>query len=171
MSRKLAVSAEARARASARSAPVGRSASGRARRHGHVARQCRRGNRAQGLYQRFGFEEQPHQDGVGECCECCFVTLCFGRRSSRSCKVAGWGKMRSWSTSADRRGEAAPSSSSRHAQGPRRRGHGARERARRRRERRRRAAAGPHVRRRRSTAPSPAEQFLCRGTRAPVFTP
>ena len=38
-----------------------------------------RGNRAQGLYQRFGFEEQPHQDGCDECCECCFVTLCFGR--------------------------------------------------------------------------------------------
>ena len=38
-----------------------------------------RGNRAQGLYQRFGFEEQPHQDGCDECCECCFVTICFGR--------------------------------------------------------------------------------------------
>jgi len=38
-----------------------------------------RGNRAQGLYQRFGFEEQPHQDGCDECCECCFVTVCFGR--------------------------------------------------------------------------------------------
>ena len=48
-----------------------------------------RGNRAQGLYERFGFEEQPHQDGCDECCECCFVTLCFGR--PYGCCHAGWG--------------------------------------------------------------------------------
>ena len=47
------------------------------------------GNRAQGLYERFGFEEQPHQDGCDECCECCFVTLCFGR--PYGCCHAGWG--------------------------------------------------------------------------------
>jgi hypothetical protein len=49
-----------------------------------------RGNRAQGLYERFGFGVQPRGlDVADECCDCCFVTVFFGR--PYGCCHEGWG--------------------------------------------------------------------------------
>ena len=36
------------------------------------------GNRAIGLYKRFGFRVQPHPDCIEDCCDCCFVFWLFG---------------------------------------------------------------------------------------------